>query len=74
MKTLTLLAALLLTIGMSTQAHAIGYPHRLFAAKKVAKVAPASLRKGVQTSQAPVTHRVWSLPSVGNVVRVLSRF
>lgn len=74
MKTLTLLAVVLLTLGMSTRAHAIGYPHRLFAAKKVAKAAPASLRKGIQTSQAPVTHRVWSLPSVNRIVRVMARF
>lgn len=74
MKTLTLIAALLLTIGLSTRAHAIGYPHRLFAAKKVAKATPSGIRKVGQTSQAPVTERAWSLPSVGNIVRVVSRF
>lgn len=74
MKTLTLLVVALLTLGMSTRAHAIGYPHRLFAAKKVAKAAPSSLRKGVQTAQAPMVHRAWSLPSMGNIVRVVARF
>jgi hypothetical protein len=74
MKTLSLLVALLLTIGLSTQAYAIGYPHRLFAAKKVAKATPSGLRKVGQTSQAPITHRAWSLPSVDRIVRVVARF
>ncbi len=69
MKTLTLLAALLLMIGWSTDAHAMGYPHRLFASKRVAKATPVVARRGGQTPKAP--GRSWNFPGLGNFVRVV---
>jgi hypothetical protein len=69
MKTFTLLAALTLMIGWSTDAQAMGYPHRLFAAKRVAKSASVAVRRTGSVPKAP--ERAWHFPGIGNFVRVV---